>query len=161
MLIREFAWSEDEFGWADEGEPLPDGPVLVPLARLKAEADFLTAANRLLGVRVEPDERVEDLAAYLGRLAMVALAFPKFRDGRAYSSAALLRTRLGFAGELRAVGEVLVEQAPQMIRCGFDAFEPADGSTPEDWVRKAALFRHVYQRAEDGRAPVFEERAHG
>ena len=89
---------------------------------------------------------------------MVALAFPKFRDGRAYTSARLLRERFGFKGEVRAVGDVLREQAGFMVRCGFDAFEPADGSTPEDWERAAQRFRHVYQRAADGRAPAFAER---
>ncbi len=161
MLIRDFRWSEDEFARADESELLPDGPVLVSLARLQSEYDSLASSARSLGVRIEAEERVEHLAPYLDRLNLVALAFSKFRDGRPYSSAALLRTRYGFKGELRAVGEVLIEQAPQMIRCGFDAFEPADGSTPDDWARKARLFRHVYQRAEDGREPVFEERAHG
>jgi uncharacterized protein (DUF934 family) len=88
----------------------------------------------------------------------VALAFPRYRDGRAYSSARLLRERYGFKGEVRAVGDVLREQAGFMVRCGFDAFEPADGSSPEVWERAARRFRLVYQRGVDGRPPAFVER---
>jgi uncharacterized protein (DUF934 family) len=91
-------------------------------------------------------------------LALVALAFPKFRDGRQYSNGRVLRERFGFKGELRAVGDVLREQAGFMVRCGFDAFEPADGSTPEQWEHVTRRFRHVYQPAADGRAPAFVER---
>jgi uncharacterized protein (DUF934 family) len=114
---------------------------------------------RPVGVRIEPAERVEDLAYDLPRLALVAPAFPKFRDGRAYSTAALLRERLGFKGEIRAVGDVLREQAFEMVRCGFTAFEPADGSTPEQWAHAARIFRHVYQAAADGVSPAFVERS--
>ena len=94
----------------------------------------------------------------LAQLSVVALAFPKFGDGRAYSSARLLRERFGFKGQVRAVGDVLREQAAFMVRCGFDAFEPADGSSLEDWQRASRRFRHVYQRSSDGRPPAFAER---
>ena len=109
-------------------------------------------------MQLQPDEAVEGLAYDLPRLALVALTFPKFRDGRAYSAAALLRERYGFAGEVRAVGEVLREQAHFMVRCGFDAFQPSDGSTPEQWARTAFRYHHVYQVAADDRAAAFQER---
>jgi sulfite reductase (NADPH) hemoprotein beta-component len=89
---------------------------------------------------------------------VVALEFPKFRDGRAYTSARLLRERLAITGEIRAVGDVIREQAGFMVRCGFDAFEPADGSTPVDFQAATHRYRHVYQRAADRRAPAFAER---
>jgi uncharacterized protein (DUF934 family) len=89
---------------------------------------------------------------------VVALEFPKYRDGRAYTSARLLRERFHYKGEVRAVGDVLREQAGFMVRCGFDAFEPADGSTVEVWERATHRFRHVYQRASDGRPAAFEAR---
>jgi uncharacterized protein (DUF934 family) len=110
-------------------------------------------------VWVGPDQSVDDLAYDLPRLAVVALAFPKFGDGRAYTAARLLRERYGFTGEIRAVGDVLREQASFMVRCGFDAFEPADGSNPEQWAAAAGRFRHVYQRGADDREPAFVERA--
>ena len=90
---------------------------------------------------------------------MVALAFPKYRDGRAYTSARLLRERFAYQGQVRAVGDVLREQAGFMVRCGFDAFDPADGATPDVWSKAARRYRHVYQRAADDRTPAFEERA--
>jgi len=152
------AWAEDAFTHVQDEEPLPDaGGVILSLDRFKAERETLT--NRPLGVRLEPGQAVEDLAPYIDAVSVIALTFPKFRDGRAFSSAALLRERLGYQGEVRAVGEVLREQVNYMVRCGFDAFEPSDGSTPEDLARKIAGFRHVYQAAADGRPPAYEERA--
>ena len=113
-----------------------------------------------MGVRLESSEAVEDLAYDLPRLSVVALAFPKYRDGRHYTSARLLRERFGYDGEIRAVGDVLREQAQFMVRCGIDAFEPSDGSSPQEWVAAAFRFRHVYQRAADDREPAYLERKH-
>ena len=149
---------DDPFTHVPDDEPMPRGDVIISLTRFQAEGDALLAEGRSVGVRIEPAEEVEALAYDLPRLALVALAIPKYRDGRAYSGGRLLRERFGYEGEIRAVGEVLREQAHFLIRCGFDAFEPADGSTAADWAHVAARFRHVYQRAADDRAPAFEER---
>jgi uncharacterized protein (DUF934 family) len=153
-----FAAHDDAFtAVADETE-IPPGDVIVSLSRFEAEGEGLLSEGRAVGVRLESHEAVETLAYDLPRIAVVALAFPKFGDGRAYSYARLLRDRFGFTGEVRAVGDVLREQAGFMVRCGFDAFEPADGSSVEQWERAAHRFRHVYQRSSDGRAAAFEER---
>jgi uncharacterized protein (DUF934 family) len=144
---------------ADEDAIPPEGGVILSLSRFQTESAALLDEGRPVGVRIEPAERVEDLAYDLPRLALIAPTFPKFRDGRAYSTAALLRERLGFKGEVRAVGDVLREQAYEMVRCGFNAFEPADGSTPEQWANAARIFRHVYQAAADGVSPAFVERS--
>ena len=151
-------WAESTFVSVLDEDAVPAGDVIVSLKRFLAEGEGLLTNSRRVGVRIEADEAVEDLAYDLPRLAMVAVAFPKFRDGRAYTSARLLRQRLGFKGEIRAVGDVLQEQAGFMVRCGFDAFEPADGATPEVWAKAASRFRHVYQRAADARPPAYEER---
>ena len=163
MLIRlvdgRLEAAEDAFAVLPDGEPAPgQGGVIVSLARFQADGSAWLAAGRPVGVQLEPGEPVEALARDLPHLTLAALAFPKFRDGRAYSSAALLRERYGFAGEVRAVGEVQRDQAFMMVRCGFDAFVPSDGSTPTDWARAAGRFRHVYQTAGDRRPPAFEER---
>jgi uncharacterized protein (DUF934 family) len=153
------AWADDRFTNVLDDEGAPEGDIIVSLKRFLAEGDVLQRNSRDVGVRLEADEAIEALAYDLPRIPVVALAFPKFRDGRAYTGASLLRERYGYAGEVRAVGDVLREQAGFMVRCGFDAFEPADGSTPEQWEEATHRFRHVYQRAADRRPAVFEERA--
>jgi uncharacterized protein (DUF934 family) len=89
------------------------------------------------------------------RLAVVELSFPKFRDGRGYSSARVLRDRLGYRGEVRAVGEVLRDQWLFMLRCGVDAFEVREGTRLEDF--RAALGEQTvfYQRTADGVPDIF------
>jgi uncharacterized protein (DUF934 family) len=154
------AFADDSFVHVTDEEAIPEaGDVILSLTRFQAEGDALLSSNsRRVGVRIESNEEVEALAYDLPRLALVAVAFPKYRDGRAYTSARLLRERLNYTGEVRAVGDVLQEQAGFMIRCGMDVFEPADGATPEAWTKAASRFRHVYQRAADDRAVAYEER---
>ncbi len=160
LVSGEARWAEDAFVNVADEDAIPEtGDVILSLARFEAEGDALLASNsRRVGVRIEPDQEVEVLAYDLPRIAVVALAFPKYRDGRAYTSARLLRERFGYQGQVRAVGDVLQEQVGFMVRCGFDAFEPSDGATPELLTKAANRFRHVYQRAADDRAPAFEER---
>jgi uncharacterized protein (DUF934 family) len=149
---------ENAFVFVVDDEVVPQGAdIIVSLSRIKAEGEALLASGVRVGVQIEPAEAVEDLVALLPHLALVAVAFPKFRDGRAYTSATLLRQRLGFIGEVRAVGDVLREQAYVMTRCGIDAFVPADGSSAAEWSRAAGHFRHVYQTAADGRTPAYAE----
>jgi uncharacterized protein (DUF934 family) len=148
---------EDPYTAVADGEPTPQGDVLVSLQRFQSEGRALLDQGRKVGVRIEPGEIVEELTEDLPRLSLVALAFPKHLQGQAFSSAAILR-ELGFGGEIRAVGDVLREQARFMVRVGFDVFAPADGSTPAEWAHVVGRFRHVYQRASDGREPAFVER---
>ena len=151
--------AEDPFVFVSDEEPIPaKGDIVVTLPRLLSEGDSLLGSGRRVGVRLQPSEMVEDLAYDLAGLAVVELAFAKFRDGRPYSSARVLRGRLGYRGEVRAIGDVLREQALHMTRCGFDAFVAADGSTPEQWLAASRRYRHVYQRAADDREPIFVER---
>ena len=93
-------------------------------------------------IEVASGEAVDALAPYLQRLALIALAFPKFSDGRAYSSARLLRERLGFTGELRAIGDVLADQIPLMRRCGITSFAVSHAPTRAR-CRPAALLRCI------------------
>lgn len=155
----QIGWAEDPFTFVPDEDAVPaTGEIIVTLARLLAEGDSLLSSGRRVGVRIQPHERVEDLAYDLPRLAVVELNFAKFRDGRPYSNARILRSRLDYQGEVRAIGDVLREQALHMVRCGFDAFVPADGSSPEEWLAAAHRYRHVYQRAADDRTPIYVER---
>lgn len=158
LVDGRYGLAEDPFTTVTDDWAIPQGDVIISLTRFQAEGDRLLSEGRKVGVRLEADEEVEALAYDLPRIAVVALNFPKFGDGRAYTNARLVRERYGFRGEVRAVGDVLREQAGFMVRCGFDAFEPADGSSPEIWEAAARRFRHVYQRAVDGRTPAFVER---
>ncbi len=153
-----FAEIDDRFTLVADDEPVPEGDVIISLARFQAEGENLVSNSRQVGVRLEPDQAVEDLAYDLPTIPVIALSFAKFRDGRPYSSARLLRERFGYAGEVRAVGDVLREQALFMLRCGFDSFVPADGSSAGQWAAATQRYRHVYQRAADPREVAFEER---
>jgi len=152
------SWSEDRFTLLADEDEAPAGDLIVSLTRFHAEGERLIGEGGAVGVQVAAGEAVESLAYDLPAIAVVALEFPKFKDGRAYSAARILRERYGYAGEVRAVGDVLLEQARFMIRCGFDAFEPADGTSPEQWTAAASRFRHVYQRAADACEPAFAMR---
>ena len=132
-----------------------DAPFESPIAPL---ADFLAGGN-FAAVRIEPGEDARELVPHFDRLKLVEIAFPKFRDGRGYSSAAVLR-QAGFTGEIRAAGDVLVDQIGFMRRVGFDSFAPNKPLDPK--VVKATLDRYpyVYMKAADGKVPVWALR-HG
>lgn len=144
-LIKNLALVADPWREAAAEGPLPDGDVIVPLARFTAEREALLAREGRLGVRLSPDDDPAALAGDLGHLDLVALAFPRFTDGRAYSQARLLRELLGFAGELRAVGDVLRDQLLLMARCGFDAFELRADKDPDDALGAFADYSVAYQ----------------
>ena len=117
--------AEDEWTHADDAEALAgNGRFILPLnvySDMSPEAR--RAAQARIGVVLSPSESVEALEPFLSELALVALAFPAFSDGRSFSKAELLRSRYGYTGALRATGQVLVDQLPHMLRLGFDEFE--------------------------------------
>jgi uncharacterized protein (DUF934 family) len=119
---------------------------------------FLTQSNAT-AVRLESDEDARLLIPHLDRLALVEVAFPKFRDGRGYSSARILR-EAGYTGELRAAGDVLVDQIAFMRRCGFDSFVPDVPLDAEAVEASLNFYGQVYQGAADAGVPVWKLR-HG
>ncbi len=108
-------------------------------------------------VRIEPGDDARALLPFLDRLALVEVNFPSFGDGRGYSSARILR-EAGYAGELRAVGDVGIDQLSHMRRCGFDAFAPDKPLDEEDARRAFATWDNVYQATIDGRKTIPELR---
>lgn len=107
-----------------------DRPSIVPLvAYLALDEDARAAASGRLGVLIAPGEALDAILPHLARLPLIALAFPAFTDGRSYSKAYLLRARHGYAGTIRATGDVLIDQIPLMVRAGFDAFEVSGETT--------------------------------
>lgn len=130
-----------------------DEPTQEPAVTLEAFAGQTNAT----AVRIEAGEDARELLPFLDRISLVEVSFPVFGDGRGYSAARILRES-GYAGELRAVGDVLVDQLTAMRRCGFDTFKP--DRALDDAVVQASLDRYadVYQKAIDGRAPVWAKR---
>ena len=119
---------------------------------------FLDQSNAT-AVRLEPDDDARALIPFLDRLTLIEVAFPKFRDGRGYSAARILR-EAGYTGELRAQGDVLVDQVAFMKRCGFDSFAPEKPLNPADVAAALARWPHSYQAAADDAVPIWKLR-HG
>lgn len=145
----------------DAGEDLPtSGQIIMSLddwhrrAPLRAHS-HAALSNVAFGLALEPDDSLEEIKQDLPHLALIAIAFPKFTDGRGYSLAQLLRGRLGFKGQLRATGDVLFDQLQFMARCGFDAFEITDLPTLRllESGRRPDL-HHFYQPAAGPEAPA-------
>ena len=136
----------------------PQGPILVPLAVWLARADELLSRGSA-AVWLKGSDEPTQLAPWLGRLSLVAVEFPKFTDGRGYSAAWLLRSRFGYKGELRAIGDVLPDQLFFMRRVGFDAF----AVRPDKDIREALAllrpFSEVYQGSWDNPVPAFRRQA--
>jgi uncharacterized protein (DUF934 family) len=139
--------------------PLPNGPVIVPLALWKERAAGLRERREPLGVWLKPDEDPADIAADLDRFSVVAVHFPKFTDGRGYSTAALLRNRHGYRGELRAIGDVGRDQLYYLARVGFDAFRLPDARDPEAALASLDAFTVRYQGSVDDPLPLFRRRS--
>jgi uncharacterized protein (DUF934 family) len=151
-LIKQGRIAADPFQSVADGAALPgEGPILIGLARWQEERGLIEPRNTAIGVRIKPAEAVGQLAGDLDRLALVALEFPKFNDGRAFSQARLLRQRYGYKGEIRATGRVLRDQLLFMHRSGFDAFEVGEDITPEILAAAIETFSVVYQPAADGK----------
>ena len=158
-LVKNGKIATDIFFHAADGAELPgDGPVLVSAARLLEDPEALLKRAGKVGV-IWPNSRdVDDLVPYLDRLALVALVFPSFRDGRAYTQARLLRERHGFEGELRATGQVLRDQFVFMSRAGFDAFEVKKDADADAFAATVQRYSVFYQPTGDGRVAAFNRR---
>ena len=117
---------------------------LLPLDALVARAEESNDVG--LGVLITPFDDVLRLGSYLDRLAIIAVSFPAFNDGRAFSQASLLRSRLNYAGEVRAVGDVLIDQVPLMLRVGIDSFSVTNATALKRLAeRRLPGIPHHYQ----------------
>ncbi len=142
-----------------EGFSVPERPVIVPLSVWQAQKAQLMERNDV-GVWLESDETPDQLEDAIGRLPLIALNFPIFKDGRPFSSARLLRERYGFTGELRAVGSFIRDQMCYMRRVGFNAFDFGDQDVdPEAAIKSLNDFTDYYQAASDEPLPLFRRRA--
>lgn len=158
-LISDGELVQDQFIDVACGGTIPEtGSIIVSLEQWLSNLDVLVARRDPIGIRLRSDQHPEIIADDLDHFAVVALEFPVFKDGRAYSYARLLRERWGFTGELRAVGDVLLEQLHFMQRVGFDAFEMGSADPVADWQISGGEFSTWYQATGDGRIPARELR---
>lgn len=158
-IIKQRKVVSDSFVHVADDAALPaTGDVIVSLARLTAEQSALQTRPGKFGVRLASDQTAQQVAEYLDKVALVAIEFPKFRDGRGFSTARLLRDRHGYKGEIRAFGHVIREQLFYMSRCGFDAFQLAPGKDLQDALSGFEDFQVTYQAAADDPRPLFRRR---
>jgi uncharacterized protein (DUF934 family) len=159
-LVKNGAVVADPYVIVSDDAVLPDGvPVIVTAPRLFTDAAKILTRKESVGVIWPNNKNIADLAPFLGRLAVVALVFPSFKDGRAYSQARLLRERFGFRGELRATGEVLRDQFIFLVRAGFDALDVVKAEDAEAFAPALARYTVFYQPTSPGRAPASRLRA--
>jgi len=158
-LVKNAKITNDLFVHVPDGAELPgNGAILVSAARFLEDPEAIVRRAAKVGVIWPNNRDLDDLVPYLERLAAVALVFPSFRDGRAYSQARLLRERHGFDGELRATGQVLRDQFVFMLRAGFDAFEVRKDSDAEAFATTAKRYSVFYQPTGDGRVAALHRR---
>jgi uncharacterized protein (DUF934 family) len=159
-LVNNGRIEKDIFYHVIDGAELPgDGPVLVSAARFLEDPEALLRRSGKVGVIWPNNRDLDDLVPYLDRIALVALVFPTFRDGRAYSQARLLRERHGYDGELRATGQVLRDQFVFMLRAGFDAFDVKKQADAEAFGEAARRYSVFYQPTGDGRLSALHRRS--
>jgi uncharacterized protein (DUF934 family) len=158
-LIKNGAVVADLYVTVSDDAPLPVGaPVIVTAARLLANAAEILARGAPAGVIWPNNKNVADLVPILDRLAVVALVFPNFKDGRAYSQARLLRERYGFRGELRATGQVLRDQFVFLVRAGFDALDVSKAGDAEAFAQTLARYTVFYQPTDESPATALRTR---
>jgi uncharacterized protein (DUF934 family) len=144
---------------ADADEIPASGDITVSLDRYRELQSSLQQRAGKVGVRLRSDQEAKLVAEFLPQLALVAVEFPTFKDGRGYTTARLLRERFGYKGEIRAIGDVLRDQLFYMQRCGFDAFELKAGKDIEGARDAFHEFSVTYQPAADEPNPLFRRRA--
>ena len=161
MVIKNKALANDDWtvlrpGANDvpEGVTVPPGKVIVPLKVWRAQRAALHGGTEL-GVWLASDERAEDLRDDVKRFSVIAVDFPKFADGRGYTIARNLRTRLGYRGELRAIGDVLRDQMFYMQRVGFDSFSARNDRDIGEALKGLSDFTFTYQASADEELPLF------
>ena len=157
--VEQDAWRTVGLDPAENLATLPHGAIIVPLKLWKERREELLARSELVGVWLAADDEPRELAADVEKLHVVAVQFPKWGDGRGHSTGALLRTRYGYRGELRAFGDIGRDHIFNLARCGFDAFKLPPQRDPQDALAAFNDFSLRYQGSVDDPAPLFRKRA--
>lgn len=161
-IIRNRQIVADDWTALPDEAPLPSsGRIVVSLKRWREVRDAAKTGDACIGVRIPNTEDVIALWPEISDRPLIAVEFPAFGDGRAFSQAALLRKRLGFKGEIRAVGDVMRDQIYYMDRCGIDAIVPRADQDLQVCLTAFKDFAVPYQTAADGQPPVWARRRAG
>jgi uncharacterized protein (DUF934 family) len=159
-IIKDRKIVDDSFVQVASDAEIPaQGDIVVGLDRYRELREQLTQRKGRVGVRLKSSEEAAQVADLLPEVALVAVEFPGFKDGRGYTTGRLLRERHGYRGELRAVGDVMRDQLFYMERCGFNAFEVKAGKPLESAVQAFSEYSVTYQGAADDPRPLFRRRA--
>lgn len=152
-LLKHNRIIEDNWTFLGAEDGIPEfGKIAVSFECLKSRFDMLAGRDDELGVTLDNATDAHELAPYINKLSLIALHFPAFTDGRAYSQARIITTQLNYTAELRAIGNVLADQGVFMARCGFDAFEIDARQPPHLWARIANTMSLAYQRGYKARS---------
>ena len=158
-LVKAGKIVDDRYLRVADGEPVPDqGAVIVSGERFLKDADDFARREDPVGVIWPNNRSVAELEPHLQQLALIALVFPAYKDGRAYSQARVLRERYRFQRELRATGQVLRDQFLFLLRAGFDALEVAKDADAAVFAQAVSRYSVFYQPAGDRRIPALRAR---
>ena len=162
-LLRRREFVADDWVALGETPPEDSEPVIVPFAKFRENREHWLARGGRLGVLLAPADKVEDIAADLANIELVALQFTGPGEGRGYTAAKLLRQRYHFTGEIRAVGHVKQDQLFLMARCGIDSFELSPTEKPEEAIATLERFKVAYTPGDPIPTPLrqrFQRRLH-
>jgi len=161
LLTKDRTLIDDRWALLPETAALADvpasTPAIVPLALWSAQHDALSI-RKDIGVWLKPDDDPDALAGDVARLPLIAVDFPKFGDGRGYSTARLLREKYGYTAELRAIGDILRDQLYYLRQCGFDTFAPRPGRSVAEAMAAFDDFSDSYQATVARPVPLFRRR---
>lgn len=155
VLLKNGTIETDLYTDVSTADAIPEtGAIIISLTQWQEQHSLLVERSESLGIVLRSDEKPEAISNDLAHFDVIALEFPAFSDGRAYSYARLLRDRYAYAGELRAVGDVLLEQLHFMHRVGFNAFDIQSKDAAKAWEIAAADISVWYQPSSDNRTPI-------
>ena len=161
-LIIDGAEGANIWRYLEDETPITNDPVIISLNRLQTEGAALAAAGTPFGVILRAGEKqgedVHALAPFIDKLAVIAIEFPVYRNGRGYSAARILREQMNYRGEIRAIGEVLFDQWQFMYRCGINAFEINADISLETFNEALGELSAAYQPATDAQRGILWRR---
>lgn len=157
-IIKDKVIVEDSWQHVPPDAALPDGDIILTLEAWQEKREELTGRNSRVGIKLEPGVDLSDIKDFLEDIDLIAINFPTFGDGRGYSHAKILRDRYGFAGEIRAVGDVLQDQIFYLQRCGFNSYEVRVDRNMTEALDAFDDFTVIYQVSADEKLPLYRRK---